>query len=97
LAALALFQNQLVGSLPSLSGLTNLKNISLAFNMFDGRIPSDWGDLRQLERLDVSYMLELSGTIPSSFGLLTGLKTLIVDYTGLSVSDFLGKTMSLGK
>ena len=69
---LYLDQNQLVGTLPSISRLTNLKELSLASNKLNGRIPNDWGDVRQLEilRLDTT---RVSGTIPEFIGNMTSL------------------------
>lgn len=96
---LSLYENKLTGSLPLLSGLPNLKELSVAYNHLVGTLPGDWGELRLLEILDISNIVALSGTIPSSFGLLTGLKILAAESTGLSgtVSDILGNMISLGK
>ena len=56
LITLSLFRNQLVWSLPSSYGLTNLKELDLSHNNRLGArpIPSDWDDFGQLETLVLS-------------------------------------------
>ena len=95
---LSLFTNRLTGSLPSLSGLSNLQELSLSVNDFVGTIPGSWGKLSLLEFMNLDQVTELSGTIPSSFSSLTSLKWLRFDDTSVegSIADVIGKFPSLG-
>ena len=95
---LSLFTNRLTGSLPSLSGLSNLQELNLSVNDFVGTIPGSWGALSHLEHIDLVQVTDLSGTIPSSFSSLTSLKWLRFDDTSVegSIADVIGKFPSLG-
>ena len=98
LTNLSLFTNRLTGSVPSLSGLSNLKELSLSGNGFVGTIPGTWGKLSHLEFVNLDQVMELRGTIPSSFSMLTRLKSLRLDDTWVegSITDVIGKLTSLG-
>lgn len=65
---LILFNNKLVGVLPSsLGNLTGVKMIILLRNQLSGTIPSSLGSLPDLNVLELSYN-QLSGTIPPELG-----------------------------
>jgi hypothetical protein len=70
---LLLYNNQLVGTIPSsLGALTALKALWLDGNNLNGTIPSSLGTLTVLNELRLQQN-QLSGTIPSSLGALTAL------------------------
>ena len=98
LTNLSLFTNRLTGSVPSLSGLSNLKELSLSGNSLVGTIPGTWGTLSHLEFVNLDQVMELRGTIPSSFSMLTRLKSLRLDDTWVEgpITDVIGKLTSLG-
>lgn len=76
---LSLTENQLDGSIPlSLMNLVNLEILYLDNNYFTGSIPMQLGeDFQSLLRLDMSIN-QFNGTIPSSFGKLGRLESLII-------------------
>ncbi|XP_077226265.1 receptor kinase-like protein Xa21 [Tasmannia lanceolata] len=67
LLELTLFQNNLRGTIPKqIIGLSSLSiQLDLSQNFFTGSLPSEVGNLKNLERLDVSHN-KLSREIPSS-------------------------------
>jgi Leucine-rich repeat (LRR) protein len=67
------FAGKLPGSLVNLS--TNLELLQIPYNNISGVIPSDIGNLADLEKLDFGKNL-LTGAIPKSIGKLTLLKRL---------------------
>jgi Leucine-rich repeat (LRR) protein len=72
----ALFRNQLRGTIPSsLGNLTRLQFLQLGVNFLHGVIPSSLGNLTQLQYLSLAAN-DLSGAIPSSLGNLTNLHDL---------------------
>ena len=78
-----LYNNHLVGTLPSLSGLTALRAFSVDHNQLTGSIPSLSG-LTALQCFDVANN-QLTGPIPSLSG-LTALQYFYVDSNQLTGS-----------
>jgi len=76
-------ENQLSGSIPDLSALTDLKRLDLRNNQLSGSIP-DLSALTNLEWLWLSYN-QLSGSIPN-LSMLTNLELLGLSYNQLSGS-----------
>ena len=72
---LSLNNNQLSGSIPDLSSLTNLTDLLLNNNQLNGSIPTQLGSLTNLRDLQLSYN-QLSGSIPYQLGNLTNLTDL---------------------
>ncbi len=80
--------NNLVGTLPSLSGLANLQDLSVSYNHLSGSIPSLAG-LANLQTIDVSSN-QLTGSLPS----LTGLANL--QYFDAGYNQLSGSLPALG-
>jgi Leucine-rich repeat (LRR) protein len=80
---LSLNNNQLSGSIPGLSALTQLSYLSLINNQLSGNIP-DLSGLIQLDRLNLSYN-QLSGAIPD-LSALTQLRYLYLSNNQLNGS-----------
>ena len=72
---LHLQNNQLSGSIPTISASGTLKDLNLANNMLTGSIPSTVGDFSALVNLSLAYN-QLTGEIPASFGNFKTLKKL---------------------
>jgi Leucine-rich repeat (LRR) protein/sugar lactone lactonase YvrE len=91
LQILYLQNNQLTGSIPDFSGLTNLKYLYLSNNQLTGSIP-DFSGLTQLLGLYLSNN-QLTGSIPDFSG-LTKLQILYLQNNQLtgSIPDFSGLT-----
>ena len=71
-----LWDNELSGPIPDLSGSPNLGSLDLARNRLTGTMPTWLGDLTSLYHLDLSYN-DLSGPIPTElFKGLTALQAL---------------------
>jgi uncharacterized protein (TIGR03437 family) len=89
--SLALINNNLVGTIPSLSGLQNLRQVQLQGNLLTGSIPSFAG----MNALQAIYLQnnQLTGTIPPVTG-LPNLTTLFLSNNALSggVPDLTGMT-----
>ncbi|KAJ9559870.1 hypothetical protein OSB04_005030 [Centaurea solstitialis] len=78
LRVLSLRNNSLVGPIPNLAGLVNLKALFLDRNDFTGGIPSSIAGLHRLRTLDLSYN-KLSGVIPVELSGLDRLNYLRLD------------------
>ncbi|PRP86710.1 putative LRR receptor-like serine/threonine-protein kinase [Planoprotostelium fungivorum] len=86
--------NQLTGSVPSLSGLTKIQFFSIYDNSFTGSIP-DLPMTNTLHNLDLSYNM-LTGHIPANISQLTGIKELWLQYNNFDegpVPDFSQMTL----
>lgn len=79
--AIELSENNLVGALPSLSGLTALKRLAVSKNRLSGNMPALTG-MKALEKLDISQN-QLTGGIPALDG-LTALQMLDVSSNQLA-------------
>ncbi len=90
---LSIPQNSLSGTIPDLSGLTSLENLSLAGNSLDGTIPAWLGNLTSLQTLYL-WGNELTGGIPDLLGNLTSLETLYLNNNMLTggIPDLSGLT-----
>jgi hypothetical protein len=101
LQRLSLFDNfELHGRFPSLSGLSNLREVSLNSTRLEGALHADdFSSLGQLQVLELGKMRSLTGVIPSSIGLLTSLERFILEQTFLtgSIPESIGNLSSLGK
>jgi Leucine rich repeat len=96
---LSLSKNYLSGSLPWLTGTTNLQRLMLSENNFDGTIPDSWRNLTTLTALDLGNQRDISGSISDFLPSWTSLTYLSLRETNLSVnlSDVLSHLSSLGK
>ena len=72
---LDLISNQLTGTIPDFSGLTNLEYLSLGRNQLTGTIPATLGVLANLTELYL-HSNQLTGTIPPALGNLAALEHL---------------------
>ena len=90
LARLGLCFNQIQGELPGdrIANLTNLIDLDLSYNDFNGPIPSQLFNLSYLQYLDVSYN-SFSGNIPNEIGNKTELQELSLQH-----NNFFGKIPS---
>mmetsp|Transcript_2285 Transcript_2285/g.3583 ORF Transcript_2285/g.3583 Transcript_2285/m.3583 type:complete len:637 (+) Transcript_2285:84-1994(+) len=102
LETISLYDSRLSGPLPSLSGMTQLRELNLARTQqnggsLSGTIPESWGELVQLERLSIARNREITGSLPLSFSSLTNLNTLIIDGTGITgtIPEFIAEMKSL--
>mmetsp|Transcript_31940 Transcript_31940/g.52718 ORF Transcript_31940/g.52718 Transcript_31940/m.52718 type:complete len:644 (-) Transcript_31940:164-2095(-) len=97
LKLLDISSTSVTGTLPSLPGLQNLRTLMFESTFLSGTIPHDWGSLRQLERLSLRGVVDITGTLPSSFGWLTNLVNLDVLGTHLTgtIPEFIGSMISL--
>ncbi len=75
--------NNLTGSIPSLTGLTNLQFFAVPNNQLTGSIPSLTG-LANLQEFEVEFN-QLTGSIPALTG-LTSLRSFVVQYNQLTGS-----------
>ena len=78
-----LWGNEMGGSIPTLSGLSNLKLLKLQNNSLTGNIPSWFGDMNSLGGLYL-HANNLSGPIPPELGKLTRLRRLWLDRNQLT-------------
>ena len=60
----------------SISSLTNLTELDLHSTDIEGPVPEAIGALTNLQSLDLSYMGQLSGSLPDSLSQLTALQSL---------------------
>ncbi|XVE55843.1 hypothetical protein DITRI_Ditri03aG0189900 [Diplodiscus trichospermus] len=79
LRVLSLQNNSLIGSIPDLSGLINLKSLFLDHNFFTGSFPPSILSLHRIRTLDLSYN-NLTGPIPGSLASLDRLYYLRLDW-----------------
>ena len=87
LQRLSLWGNQLSGNIPAeLGGLSNLQELALGGNQLSGSIPTELGGLGNLHRLDLSFNLDLTGTIPAGLQQLP-LSTLLLMATAVCVPE----------
>ena len=71
LRELNLYGNEMSGTLPiGLFDHQGLKILSLGRNSFKGSIPTEIGNLHNLQALHLGYNMMLTGRIPSEIGLL---------------------------
>jgi hypothetical protein len=59
--------NRLSGTLPSLLRNTYLRELILAYNRFEGTIPSAYGNFADLSILILNHNQGLTGSIPEEF------------------------------
>ncbi|KAM7517042.1 hypothetical protein LguiA_006625 [Lonicera macranthoides] len=85
LRVLSLQNNSLVGPLPDLSALLNLKTLFLDHNFFTGLLPPSISSLHRLRTLDLSFN-NLTGPLPFSFTNLDRLYYLRLDSNRLNAS-----------
>lgn len=97
LKALLLNLNQLSGPLPALVGISNLVTLSLEGSFLSGSIPDSWGDLSQLETLNMASMSFIDGEFTSAFRNLTNLQRLDIKDSSFrgTLPEFLGEMSSL--
>lgn len=85
LRVLSLQNNSLIGPLPDLSALVNLKTLFLDHNFFTGLLPPSISSLHRLRTLDLSFN-NLTGPLPLSFTNLDRLYYLRLDSNRLNGS-----------
>ncbi|KAK4800407.1 hypothetical protein SAY86_020894 [Trapa natans] len=85
LRTLSLRLNSLTGSVPDLSPCTDLRNVYLQGNRFNGEIPGSLFTIHSLVRLNLASN-NLIGAISEGFNNLTRLKTLFLENNHLSGS-----------
>ena len=92
-----LSSNGLTGTLPSFAGLSNLETIRLNATLLEGTIPESWGALTRLQALDLSDMINVGGTFPSSLFRSPSIKYLTVTNTIVSgtIPESIGEMLSL--
>jgi len=95
LERLHLFGNDIAGTIPNLTKLTNLKSLGLMDLELMGEIPSWLGDMTSLTTLALGHTKMLSTTIPESFAQLTNLR--ILGLEGLGLTGKLNPTTKLRK
>ncbi|OMO78916.1 hypothetical protein COLO4_24634 [Corchorus olitorius] len=78
LRILNLTWNEMVGTIPDLSGLQNMEYLELSFNFFSGSFPSWVGNLTRLTYLGLARNHFDEGEIPESIGNLKNLVTLFL-------------------
>jgi hypothetical protein len=75
--------NNLTGTLPDLTALTNLSVLDLSDNFIGGTIPASLGSLKNLTYLDIDNN-QLTGAIPAQLGGATKLNTLSLEENQLT-------------
>ena len=83
LEQISFWGNQMGGTIPNLSGLTNLELLKLQSNNLTGGVPAWFGEMSSL-RLLYLQLNSLSGPIPPELGRLTGLRRLWLDRNQLT-------------
>jgi Leucine-rich repeat (LRR) protein len=98
LTYLSLFTNRLNRIASFVVGAVKSERAEFVGERFCWYDPGTWSKLNYLEHIDLVQVTDLSGTIPSSFTLLTSLKWLRLDDTSVegSITDVIGKFPSLG-
>ncbi len=85
---LALDENYFTGSLPTLDASTQLIELNLSNNAFQGTLPESWGNLTNLIDLSVwgrgMQNRGIVGSLPSSWANLTNLEQLNISFTKLT-------------
>lgn len=69
---------------PFLGNLSLLRTLNLSLTSLTGRIPTEFGQLKALEILDLSFIFGLSGQIPPSLGNCGRLQTIILSANNLT-------------
>jgi Leucine rich repeat/Leucine Rich Repeat len=84
--------NYLTGTIPKFTGPGLLGNLDFSGNMLSGQIPTEIGNMTELEYLDFSYN-ELQGGVPATITQLPKLQTLQLQHNQLtgSITPYLGK------
>jgi len=98
LITLVLRNNQLTGELPdSLANLKALIELDLNTNLLSGSLPLEWGDLSNLEVLNLYFNDFLTGTIPSQlFGMESLLElNLEFNYFSGTLTEYVGLSSTL--
>lgn len=93
-------KNEIDGRLPPFAELTNLVELDLSMTLIAGRFPTEGFDHRsRLEVLNLGYLIGISGSLPSSLGLLTSLREVYLQDTSLTgtIPESLGNLVFLGK
>lgn len=75
--------NDLLGRLPDFRFSSLLKSVSLEHNSFSSRIPSEWVDLRDLEKVDLSFNT-ITGSVPEEITSLPNLGVLRIQGNEIS-------------
>jgi Leucine rich repeat len=85
LQTLNIEHNDVIGTMPTeLCQLTNLEYLNLGRNALTGSIPTEIGHLSNLEKFMLNSNRGVSGSVPASIALLTSLRTVYLDGTGLT-------------
>lgn len=83
LKKLILFDLEIEGAIPSLSGLVSLEELDLSNNKLEGSIPVSLGSLANVKIINL-WNNQLTGTIPSNFTSLSSLQTLSIFENNIS-------------
>lgn len=100
LEELSLFNNQITGPLPDVSGLTNLAHLDFSSTLLNGTFPMAGLDqLTSLQVLNLVRMVAIQGTLSSSLTSLTNLRQFMTSgaYLYGSIPEAIGNMESLGK
>lgn len=89
------------GRMPSLSGLSNLRELHLHGTSLSGELfdPDAFADLGQLQVLEAGNAVLLNGVIPTAINMLTSLQKLSLENSVVegTIPDSVGDMVSLGK
>ena len=76
--------SSILGSIPDFSEMELLERVSLGGNQFNGHFPDNFGKLRHLRVLDLSFN-PICGALPSSLSNLTKLIELDIQMTNVQI------------